>query len=80
MGAYASRARRQVRSLVVSLAVFVPGHSAINQVLPWVTKPLGLPDLAKVRLAGYSKRLPLSRVLEVRRHAGCPGGDARASG
>jgi hypothetical protein len=38
-------------------------------VIPWRTAPLALDDLARVRLVGCSKRVPLPRVVEVGRES-----------
>ena len=53
-----------MRALVVALAVFVPGHSARTQVVPWRTSALHLADLARIRLVGCCKRQHLPRVVE----------------
>ncbi|XP_070568600.1 guanine nucleotide exchange protein smcr8a-like isoform X2 [Ptychodera flava] len=47
---------KEVRSLITTLWLFVPGHSSrYHVVVPWRTNPLSLADLGKIKLVGLCK-------------------------
>ncbi|XP_066284376.1 guanine nucleotide exchange protein SMCR8-like [Branchiostoma lanceolatum] len=58
------RQEREVRGLVTTLSLFVPGFSnRYHTVIPWHTAPLCLTDICNTKLIGLAKVKPAERMI-----------------
>jgi len=55
---------REVRLLVVTLSLFVPGNPNKKKIVPWRTKAISLADLSDIKLAGLPKTYTIQKNVE----------------
>jgi len=56
--------QREIRSLITTLSLFVPGHTNKRRIIPWRNKAISLADLAQIKLAGLHKTFTIPKNVE----------------